>query len=88
MSSIQQKCYCGKSVTFDEDPYSNPVATKYWCSQHNDKPDEFLFTVQRKIPTFNKKGKMTIQTQLEYVTAVFCCPECGLEYYEQRNQRD
>ena len=79
MSSIIQKCtQCGNNITFDENPYSNPNATKYWRSQY-EKPTEFLFSVMRKTPSVNRKGEQVVITKTEYVTKVFCGPECGLE---------
>ena len=86
MKSIPQTCICGKAVMFAENPYETPGATRYWKSQY-EKPENSSFAVERKTPSVNRKGKMTVQTSLEYITAVYCSAECGLKDYD-RNTRD
>jgi len=87
MSYMVDKCFtCGKNVTFDENPYENLQATKYWQSSYTDFND-CMFDVLRKIPIQGKKGKMTVRTLHECVTKLYCSPKCGLEDYE-RNTRD
>lgn len=70
---------CSNRLIFAEDPYNTPGATKYWSSTF-DKIDKPLFIVQRQTPSTNKKGKMTVRTTNEYITAVFCNAQCGVEY--------
>ncbi|KKK70266.1 hypothetical protein LCGC14_2925710 [marine sediment metagenome] len=82
MSFTQVKCdNCGVSVIFDEDPYNNPIATRYWKSTY-EKPEKSLFIVQRKIPSQNKKGKITYQIFNEHILQIYCGVKCGLEEYE------
>ena len=80
MKSAPVKCSnCGNQTLFAEDPYGTPGATKYWSATY-DKIDKPLFVVQRQTPSRNKKGKMSVRTTNEYITAVFCTPDCGVEY--------
>ena len=84
MSYVIDKCRVGGcEVIFDEDPYKNPKATRYWRSTY-EKVDNPYFIVQRKIPSRDKKGRIKIQNMTEYVLALYCGPECGLDDYEQR----
>lgn len=80
MRAAPIKCSgCGKQTIFAEDPYGTPGATKYWQATY-DKTDNAVFVVQRQTPSTNKKGKMTVKITNEYITAVFCTPQCGVEY--------
>lgn len=80
MRSAPIKCSnCGQQTIFAEDPYNTPGATKYWRSSYN-KVDAPVFVVQRQTPSKNKKGKVTVRTTNEYITAVFCNAKCGVEY--------
>ena len=80
LNSLMLKCgNCNKDVLFAEDPYQTPGATKYWESTY-DEPDRSLLIVQRKTPSTNRKGKMTVRTTNEHVLVVFCSAQCGLDY--------
>ena len=81
MSQISIKCAsCGNDVVFAEDPYSTVGATKYWKSTY-DEPKKSQLIVQRKIPSVNKKGKMTVRVMDEHVLASYCGAQCGLDDY-------
>ena len=87
MSQVSVKCdVCEIPVIFAEDPYATPIATRYWKSTY-DEPEESLFIVQRRIPSMNKRGKVTYQIFNEHILKIFCGPQCGLEDYE-RTKRD
>ena len=82
MSYMQVKCHtCQAPTVFDEDPYKNPVATRYWKSTY-EKPDDALFVIQRKIPNENRRGKITVQLMNEFILRIYCCAQCGLDDYE------
>ena len=84
MNQINVPCSaCGKTVLFAEDPYRVAGATKYWSSTFEE-PDKSMFVVQRRIPT-NNKGKMRVKVTNEHILAVFCNPQCGLDY-DTRNR--
>lgn len=73
------KCdVCGGPVVFDEDPYKNPTATRYWKSTYK-QPDDALLVVQRKIPNVNSKGKTTVQLLTEFILRIYCGAQCGLD---------
>ncbi len=83
MSYITVKCdECGTDVIFDEKPYDNLLATRYWKSTY-DEPEESMFVVQRRIPTMNKRGKMTEQILYEHILKIYCGPQCGLDDYDR-----
>ena len=77
--------YCGEFVNFSENPYGDPTATRYWQSTYEE-PEQSLFVVQRKTPSVNKKGKVSVKVTNEHITAVFCGPECGLGYHGDRKK--
>lgn len=80
---VAGKCsVCGKGVLFDEQPHLNPQATFYWKSSY-EKVNDYIFIVQRKTPTVNKKGKVGVITTNEYVQEVYCSVECSLKDYER-----
>jgi len=87
MSQVSVKCdVCGSGVIFADDPYNNLAATRYWKSTY-DEPEESLFVVQRRIPSMNKRGKVTYQIFNEHILKIYCGVQCGLEDYE-RTKRD
>ena len=70
MSYVNVKCdECGTDVIFDESPYENPLATRYWKSTYEE-PEESIFVVQRKIPNMSKKGKMTVRVLQEHILKI------------------
>ena len=82
MSQVSVKCdVCEIDVIFTDDPYDNPTATRYWKSTY-DEPEESLFVVQRRIPSMNKRNKVTYQIFNEHILKIYCGPQCGLEDYE------
>ncbi len=84
MSQIVVKCdVCEKDVIFADDPYDVTEATRYWKSTY-DEPKESLFVVQRRIPSTNKKGKMTVMILNEHILKIYCDVHCGLKDYESR----
>ena len=86
MKSAPVKCStCDKQTRFAEYPYNTPGATRYWTSTYDpcgigEDVASPLFVVQRQTPSKNKKGKITVRTTNEYITAVFCDAKCGVEY--------
>lgn len=82
MSFVNIKCdVCGVSVIFDEDPYKNPIATRYWKSTFKE-PKESMFVVQRKIQSTGKRGQIKTQIFNEHILKIYCGVECGLKDYE------
>ena len=85
MSYVADKCFvCEGEVIFDENPYDNPLATRYWQSSYeNYKEEDCMFVVIRNIPTEGKRGKMIVRTFRECITKLYCGPECGLKDYDK-----
>ena len=71
---------CQAPVVFDEEPYRNPVATRYWKSTYI-QPTDGLLVVQRKVPNVNSKGKTTVQTMTEFILRIYCSAKCALGDY-------
>lgn len=82
MNQINLQCSaCNAPVIFAEDPYRVAGATKYWLSTFEE-PEESILVVQRKLPSV-KKGRPAFKVTREHVLAVFCSPQCGVDYYER-----
>lgn len=88
MSYLTVECdNCGASVIFDEKPYENTLATRYWKSVYTKQPKEFLLHVERQIPYLDKKDRPKTMILQEYIQKFYCNAQCGLEDYE-RTTRD
>ncbi len=75
---------CQAQTIFAEDPYNTPGATKHWKSTYE--PTDSMLVLQRKIPSINSKGKMTVRQVNEYVLEVYCGADCGLKKYDEHSR--